>query len=425
MTATAVTLNRPQFQWLQMRKDRKYSAFVAGFGSGKTRVGSTAMCEHFLRYPKLSQGYFAPTFPHIRDIFYPTIEEVAHAHDMRVKINESNKEVHFHRGRWFYGTTICRSLERPSGIVGFKIANALVDELDVLPEAKAQIAWNKIIARMRYNVDGVRNGVDVTTTPEGFKFVYRRFVEEVRKKPELAGLYGLIQASTFDNAKNLPADYIASLLASYPTALISAYLNGQFVNLTQGTVYSAFNRVSTFTNERIEDGEPLHIGMDFNVGKMAAIVHVQRGGRPFALQEFVDLLDTPTMISHIKAKYGQRHSIFVYPDASGANRKSQNASETDFSLLQQAGFTIMANPSNPAVRDRILCMNRQFEDGYKINPDTCPRYVDGLERQAYNKWGEPDKESGFDHGNDAGGYFIAYRYPLTHERVQRIQITGT
>ncbi|MBN0203805.1 hypothetical protein JTL45_35105, partial [Pseudomonas aeruginosa] len=43
---------------------------------------------------------------------------------------------------------------------------ALVDELDVLKADKARQAWRKIIARMRYKVDGLRNGIDVTTTPE-------------------------------------------------------------------------------------------------------------------------------------------------------------------------------------------------------------------------------------------------------------------
>lgn len=424
-TATRVALNRPQFRFLQLCREFKYSAFVAGFGSGKTWVGSTAMCRHFLEHPRLNQGYFAPTFPHIRDIFYPTIEEVAHAHDMRVKVNESNKEVHFYRGRWYYGTTICRSMERPASIVGFKIANALVDELDVVAQDKARQAWRKIIARMRYAVEGVRNSVQVTTTPEGFKFTHEQFVEGPRKNPALAALYGLVQASTFDNALNLPADYIASLLASYPTALIAAYLNGQFVNLTQGSVYPAFNRIRNFTNARAEPGEYLHIGMDFNVGKMAAVVHNVRNGRPNAVDEIVDLLDTPAMITEIKKRYGDKHpGISVYPDASGNNRKSQNASETDISLLRAAGFQVLHNPANPAVRDRILAMNRAFEDGYGVNPDTCPRYTEGLERQAYDKHGEPDKSSGFDHGNDAGGYFISYRYPLTHTRIQRITLGG-
>ncbi len=102
---------------------------------------------------------------------------------------------------------------------------------------------------MRYKVDGLRNGIDVTTTPEGFKFVYNQFVKAVREKPELRSMYGLVQASTFDNEKNLPDDYIPSLLASYPPELIKAYLNGQFTNLTSGTIYHQFDRVLNNSSE--------------------------------------------------------------------------------------------------------------------------------------------------------------------------------
>jgi hypothetical protein len=45
-------------------------------------------------------------------------------------------------------------MEKPGSIVGFKIGNAMVDELDVMAAAKAQQAWRKIIARMRYKVMG-------------------------------------------------------------------------------------------------------------------------------------------------------------------------------------------------------------------------------------------------------------------------------
>ncbi|MBO2029039.1 terminase family protein [Klebsiella pneumoniae] len=66
------------------------------------------------------RGYFAPTYPQIRDIFYPTVEEVAHDWGLHVKINEGNKEVHFYAGRQYRGTTICRSMEKPQTIVGLK-----------------------------------------------------------------------------------------------------------------------------------------------------------------------------------------------------------------------------------------------------------------------------------------------------------------
>lgn len=186
------TLNIPQARFLAM--EHKFKAYVAGFGSGKTWVGCGGICKGMWEHPKINQGYFAPTYPQIRDIFYPTIEEVAFDWGLSVKINEGNKEVHFYEGRRFRGTTICRSMEKPGSIVGFKIGNAMVDELDVMAAAKAQQAWRKIIARMRYKVDGLRNGIDVTTTPEGFKFVYQQFVKAVREKPELSALYGLISA---------------------------------------------------------------------------------------------------------------------------------------------------------------------------------------------------------------------------------------
>lgn len=406
----------------------KFRAFVAGFGSGKTWVGGCSICSHFYKHPGLTQGYFAPTYPHIRDIFYPTIEEVASTFGFRVKINQSNKEVHFYRGNVFYGTVICRSMERPQTIVGFKIANAVADELDLLPKDKAALAWRKIIARMRYKNDAVRNGVDVTTTPEGFMFVYQQFVEEIRIKPELKDMYGLIQASTYDNELNLPKDYISSLLQSYPESLREAYLNGVFTNLKQGTVYRSFDRKSLkcITSEVEKSGEPLHIGMDFNVGKMAAVVHVIRNGRPYAVNEFMNYLDTPEMIKAIKSKFPGHH-ITVYPDASGGNRKSQDAnasSATDLALLRNAGFSVVSGSKNPLVRDRILSMNLAFEEGYYVNVERCPVYVKCLEQQAYDSNGEPDKKNDHDHANDAAGYFISFRYPINHNRLAFLRLKG-
>ena len=154
----------------------------------KHGLGVAAYARGFVPPPGINQGSFAPTYPQIRDIFYPTVEEVAADWGLNVKINEGNKEVHFYYGRQYRGTTICRSMEKPQTIVGFKIGNALVDELDILPKEKARTAWRKIIARMRYKIDGLRNGIDVTTTPEGFKFVYEQFVKAVREKTGLASL---------------------------------------------------------------------------------------------------------------------------------------------------------------------------------------------------------------------------------------------
>jgi hypothetical protein len=416
-------LNVPQAEFLAL--PHKFRAFVAGFGSGKTWVGSSGLCKHFWEFPRVPAGYFAPTYGQIRDIFFPTIEEVAHDWGLRTVSREANKEVHIYSGRQYRGTVICRSMEKPETIVGFKIGRALVDELDVLKKAKAQHAWRKIIARMRHKADGLLNGIDVTTTPEGFQFVYQQWVKEVRDKPQLRPMYGMVQASTYDNELNLPDDYIPSLLATYPEQLIEAYLDGQFVNLLSGTIYHQFDRKANACGDEVSDNEPIHVGMDFNVGRMAAIVHVERQALPRAVDELTDGYDTPDMIRRLKERFWRHdgnsfqktREITIYPDASGDSRKSVNASETDIALLKAAGFKVKAPEANPPVKDRINSMNAMFcnavgQRRYLVNVAKCPTYADHLEQQVWASNGEPDKSGGTDHTNDAGGYYIHMKWPI-------------
>lgn len=367
-------------------------------------------------------GYFAPTYPMIRDIFFPTIEEVAEDWGLEVDIKASNSEVHFYSGGQYRSTVICRSMEKPGSIVGFKIGKALVDELDVMPLLKAEHAWRKIIARLRHTADGLQNGVSVTTTPEGFKFVYQQFVKQLRDKPELQTLYGLVQASTHQNAKNLPSDYITSLMASYPPQLISAYIRGEFVNLASGNVYAGFDRALNHTNAAIKPGEALHVGMDFNVLNMSAGVSVIRDGLPMTLAELTKVRDTPAMVKLLKERYlDQGHAVTVYPDASGQNTSSKNASESDLTILRSSGFTLQVNGTNPAVKDRVMSvdamlLNAEGERRWKINTDACPMTTECLEQQAWGSNGEPDKSTGHDHINDANGYFLVKRWPIARKK---------
>ncbi len=424
-----VSLNVPQAKFLAM--PHKFRAFVCGYGGGKTWVGCSALAKHFMEFPLVNAGYFAPTYPQIRDIFYPTVEEALYPWGFDVKVKSSDKEVQVFRNNVYYGTIICRSMDHPETIVGFKIGQALVDEIDVMKMEKATQAWRKIIARMRYNVVDLKNGIDITTTPEGFKFVYNQFKKQVILKPELANVYGLIQASTYQNAKNLPADYIPSLLASYPINLIKAYIMGQFINLETGTVYNSYDRVKNRCNDKVIPGETLYIGMDFNVGKMAAIVHILRNKLPRAVDEIVNGYDTPDMIKRIKDRYWRFEggeykrtcAIRIYPDTSGNSRKSVNATKTDIKLLQDAGFAVIAERSNPPVKDRVNSMNAMFcnafgQRRYLVNDEMCPTYTGSLEQQPWDESGEPDKDTGHDHTNDAGGYFIQHDFGIVKKTVR-------
>ncbi|SED32682.1 Terminase-like family protein [Pseudomonas mohnii] len=414
MQAT-LKLNKPQFDFISHPK--KFSAFVGGYRSGKTFVGCVRMCINALEHPGIPQGYFAPTYPQIADIFYDTMPVVAEAFGLFADIVPSKKRVYLrdNRGRCL-STIVCKSMEHPHRIVGFNIAHALVDEIDCMPIKKADSAWKKIIARMSTVWPGRdMNTIDVTTTPEGFNWVYRKFVKELAANPSQRPLYGIVHASTRQNAKNLPKDYIKSLKESYPANLVDAYIDGLFVNLTSGSVYPSFCRKQNHTDATIRPGEQLHVGMDFNINRMAATIHVVRDGLPMLLEEATGLFDTPAMIVELKRRF-PGHSITVYPDASGKNRKSVNGSESDHSLLRAAGFMVMVNPSNPMVRDRVLAVNAMFlnieqKRRYLVNTDNCPVTTQVLEQQAYSENGEPNKD-GTEDPVDALGYFIVQRFPI-------------
>lgn len=403
----------------------KFRAFVGGFGSGKTFIGCVDLMLFAGQHPKQRQGYFAPTYRDIRDTFWPTIQEVGEMLGFRVVVRSGDKEVHLYRGRVWYGTIICRSMDDPGSIVGFKIARALVDEIDILPVAKATDAWRKIIARLRAEVPGVVNGVGVTTTPEGFKFVYQTFKKEPKQS------YSMVQSSTYENSGNLPPDYIPSLMETYPQELVDAYLLGQFVNLVAGTVYRSYDRLANRSDEEIRPGEALHIGQDFNVDNMASVINVERpngvndGGDKagwHVVGELAKLRDTPHLISVVKDRYAG-HPVYIYPDASGSSRKTVKASESDLSLLRGAGFTVRAKSTNPPVKDRILALNAGYSKRRLwVNDSRAPTFADAQEQQVYDKNGEPDKTAGHDHHNDAEGYFAHWVMPIVKPRLEQTEL---
>jgi hypothetical protein len=404
-----------------------FPALIAGFGSGKTAAGIARAMALKAKWRQQNIGYYLPTYPLMEDIAFERFPELCETKGWAYKLHKgSAPHISFPNA----GKIIFRSMEKPERIIGYEVGDSIVDELDTLPTDKAKKVWNKIIARNRQKKrlvlpDGTiikgRNSVGVITTPEGFRFVWWRWVK--MKKP--GDGYTRFHMSTYENQENLPEDYIDNLRNTYPEAELEAYLNGQFVNLTSGSVYPKFDRKKNYTPRKVRKGDALHIGMDFNVMKMAAIVHIIDEQRPRAVAELIDVFDTPSMIALIMDRFwpgGNKKDhpqIFIYPDASGGGRRSVDASKSDLALLKQAGFIVCNDRSNPAVRDRVLAMNKQIESRhYLVNSDMCPAYTEALEKQAYDQNGEPDKKTGFDHPVDAGGYFMAYRYPVIKRIVE-------
>lgn len=418
MSAIRIRLTGPQFDFVSAQE--AFPAFVGGFGSGKTFAAAARAVTLKIAEPRLTVAYYLPTYDLVRNIGFPRFAELLDRLGLKHKINRSDATIDVTGA----GQILFRTMDTPERIIGYEVADSLVDELDTLATEKARDVWVKIMGRNRQKkAGGGANTIGVVTTPEGFRFVYERW----HRDPPPG--YRLIRAATMTNARNLPEGYIDSLRASYPSNLLSAYLDGEFVNLTAGSVYAEFDRRLNASSESAQPGETVHVGMDFNVGKMAAVIHVLRNGDPHAVAEIVGVIDTPAMAAILRERYATRgNTVIVYPDASGGGRRSVDASRSDLAVLRQAGFTVLVHAANPAVKDRVLSVNQMLHAAgkrrYRVHQDNCPHLVEALEKQAYDNNGEPDKSSGLDHVVDAAGYFIVYRYPIVARTVSRLQVVG-
>lgn len=396
--------------------DKQFPAFVGGFGAGKSDALITRLMMKKLAYPQFNVGYFAPTYDLISLIAWPKFEERLDAMKIKYRLNKSDKELRVATG----GSVIFRTLDNPDRIVGFEISDGGIDEFDTLDEKKAGNAWRKCLARCRKKKpDGELNTLAIATTPEGFRYVYQTW----GKNPKPG--YELYRAPTSSNPF-LPDGYVDQLRAIYPPQLLDAYLEGLFVNLTSGAVYPDFSRTLNHAPVTADPNEPLHVGMDFNVLNMSAVIFVLRGDTPYAVGELTGVRDTPAMAQILKERYREQgHSVTVYPDASGQNTSSKNASESDLSILRQNGFGVRVNNRNPAVKDRVnsvnaMILNAKGERRLMVNTDACPTLTESFEQQVYDKNGQPDKTSGHDHTNDAAGYFLVKQFPILRQSMSEL-----
>ena len=438
-----ILLSDPQYDFLTSSK--KHTGFVAGFGSGKSFIGTLKSLNKIINHDIHRTAYYLPTYGDIRDIAFDTFPIVADMLGYKYKLNKSDKEFTlFDIDGTKLGSTIFRNMSEPETIVGYQVGYTLIDETDILREHIMDKAFKKILGRNRLIIpiedpdilDEIKeldklnkkmegtyfhkgkqawcwiNSIDVAGTPEGFKWFYKRFVKNFKEGTDL-----LVKASTYSNMENLPDDFIDTLRAEYTPELFEAYVNGDFVNLTSGTIYSYFDRKKHHTNREIitKEGEEdiLHIGQDFNIGGCCGRVHVIDKGIPKLVGEY-SVYDTQSIINHLDKIYS-KHRIVIYPDASGDANKT-NSSKSDIQLLKDAGYTIDAPNKNPFVQDRINSVNTLFyKNQYFINTNTCPDTTQALEQHAYNDKGEPEKFNGpntIDDRNDALGYFINKKFGL-------------
>ncbi len=382
----------------------------AGYGAGKTR----ALCAKAVMLAAANQGFIGavmePTGPLIRDIWQTDFDDFLDAYGIPYTFRASPLPEYMLHLPGGDTKILCRSFENWSRIIGLNLAWVLADEIDTVTPSIANKAFPKILGRLR---SGNVRQFGAASTPEGFRWMWNTFgSDEAKQRVDRK----LIKMRTADNP-HLPTDFIERLEANYDPSLLRAYLDGEFVNLTTGQVYDRFDRAKhVITAVPDTSREPLRIGVDFNVGNMSAVIAVRIGNGLMVIDEIAGAHDTDALAQEIRRRHPQQQ-IYVYPDASGGSR-STNASQTDIQILESYGMSNQSPRSNPPVRDRVAAVQALLENGkgqVRLQvAERCKRVTECLELQCYSDKGEPDKDAGFDHMNDALGYLVWREFNPLH-----------
>lgn len=179
----------------------------------------------------------------------------------------------------------------------------------------------------------------------------------------------------------------------------------------------AFDRDQNIKELPNADLRTIYIGMDFNVAPINAAIMVREGEDLYIIDEIqMYSSNTDELAQEIKRRY-PTSKVFVYPDPSGAARKTSANGHTDFTILTNAGFNVKAPRRHDPVRDRINALNARLRSADSKNhlfvSQRCKYSIESLEKYCFKPGTQvPDKDSGFDHMFDAISYCVAFIFPL-------------
>lgn len=392
-----VSLLPHQYRFIYETDNHKFSALIGGIGSGKTYAGCYKLIKFLTENPNIPCYYYLPTYPLLRDTAVPSFKRV---------LDELQIEYRFHGTNNIfstkYGQIHLKSYHDINSLIGYEHGYCIIDEIDTLPTNEAREVFRAIYERNRTRLpNGNPNRIDFVSTPEGYYFLYDFF------KKHAGNDRTYIRARTDDNTY-LPSDFAEGMSVGLTENQLKAHRLGEFVNMSSGLVYHAFNRQQNHTNREVRPTDTLRIGMDFNIGKMAAVVGVYENETLHIVHEFYKAYDTEELCQKMNAKY-PHHQMIIHPDSSAGNRSTNAMDRTDLDIIER--YFQCQVTWNLKVRERINKVNGMFLDHQgnrrlQINTSTCPILVECLESQGYGQDQNPQKHNDTDHLNDALGYAV-------------------
>ena len=394
---------------------------VCGRRFGKTFLGAKEMrraaklASRWNVSPDDEIWYAAPTFKQAKRVFWRRLKRAIPKSWIDGRANESECYIPLKSGH------IIRivGLDSYDNLRGSGLFFVLVDEWADCPYEAWEQVLRPMLSTCKYTIDGIEytGGHALRIgTPKGFNHCYDTYqAGQINGEPDhKSWLY-----TTMDGG-NVPQTEIDAAMRSMDARSFRQEYQASFENYS-GRVYYSFDRRESVKSCIYDPDRTVHIGMDFNINPMSAVICQEHGDEIRIIDEITILTsNTDEMADEIAARYGKPgfdpkapklDHIIVYPDPAGAQRRTSAQGETDISILRKHGLRVIAMESHPLVRDRINLVNAKIKSADNqrhlyIDPK-CRETIKCLEQLTYKEGtSQPDKDMGLDHLPDALGYYI-------------------
>lgn len=377
----------------------RFRVCVAGRRFGKTFLSTGELLKAAIGGKNRNCWYLAPTYQAAKEIAWSMLIDTI-PEEYIVKTNETALTLKLING----SIISLKGAEKAQNLRGRSLDFCVLDEFsDMRPEA-----WYEVI---RPSLSDRQGSALFIGTPKGRNHFYDLWASGLNKEND----WQSFQYTTLEGG-NVPESEVEAARIDLDERTFNQEYCAEFVTYS-GLIYYAFSRELSVAD--CSDEGTLHIGMDFNLDPMSAVISVRRGEMLYAVDEIVMYgSNTDEMVTEIKDRYPNRY-IIVYPDPASRQRKTSAGGRTDLSILQNAGFAVKAKKSHALVRDRINAVNSRLlssngERKLFVSPK-CKQTIKSLERQTYKEGTSIPNKDGFDHMNDALGYLVEYLFPVRTE----------
>lgn len=391
-------LSRPQETVFQSKK--RFRALNAGRRFGKTHLAALELMTRACNNAGSIVWYIAPTYRQAEQIAWSKLKALVPEPYIKKK-NETDLSLILLNG----SQIALRGSDNPDSLRGVGLDFAVLDEAAF----QSRETW---VEAVRPALSDRMGGALFISTPCGYNWFYDLYCAAKTRDD-----WAAFQYTTLDGG-NVPASEVEAARAELDERTFRQEYEASFESLS-GRVYYAYDRDKNICDSVDDKSSPLLVGMDFNVNPMTAAIAQRKADQLHFIDEIVlPNGNTELMASAIKQRYPGR-KVNVYPDPTGNARKtSAPVGQTDFTILRQAGFEVLA-PGRPyPVADKINTVNTACcaASGNRllyINPGRCPGLAKGFDGLTYKEGtSEPDKSLGLDHITDAAAYLVLWEMPL-------------